>query len=220
MSRMRTLTLSMAALLSCAVLAGCASGHSGANSQANSDPAGSMSSTSPDQSPSAGPTSPSGGSPSPVGTAVPVSGGMGLTVLSLSGPFQPAGPYLGTSIQAILQQMSAALGGKQPSCPANGCWADAKVPAGVMLLAVRPGQTSCNQLHAVTVAKPTATTVRVDLQLANACRVGQGSAARAAAMLFALPRSALTPAAAVTVQVRASALLGQPYQSIGSAHLS
>jgi len=216
---MRTLTLSVAALLSCAVLAGCASGHPGANSQANSDPAGSLSSTGSSSGPT-GPTSPAGGSPNPVGTAVPVSGGVGLSVLSVSGPFQPAGPYLGTSVQAILQQMSAALGGKQPSCPVNGCWADAKVPAGSLLLAVRPGQTSCNQLHAVTVAKPTATAVRVDLQLANACRVGQGSAARAAAMLFALPRSALTPAAAVTVQVRVSALIGQPYQSIGSAHLS
>jgi hypothetical protein len=219
MSKMRTLNLSITVLLSCAVLAACASGHPGANSQANSDPAGSAASTGPAQSQSGGPTSPSGGSPSPVGTAVPVSGRVGLSVLSLSGPFQPAGPYLGTSVQAILQQMSAALGGKQPSCPANGCWADAKVPAGSLLLAVRPGQTSCNQLHAVTVAKPTATAVRVDLQLANACRVGQGSAARAAAMLFALPRSALAPGTG-TVQVRASALIGQPYQSIGSVHLS
>jgi len=209
---MRTLTLSVTALLSCAVLAGCASGHSGATSQANSDPAGSISATGPIQSPS-------GGTPSPSGSAVPVSGPVGLTVLSLSGPYQPAGPYLGTSIQAILEQM-AGKQGITSSCPAAGCWADAKVPAGSLLLAVRPGQTACNRLHNVTVAKPTATEVRVDLQLANACRVGEGSAARMPAMLFALPRSAMTPAAALTVQVRVSALLGQPYQSIGSAHLS
>jgi hypothetical protein len=209
---MRTLTLSITALLSCAVLASCASGHSGANSQANSDPAGSAASTGPAQSPS-------GGTPGPSSSAVPVSGPVGLTVLSLSGPYQPAGPYLGTSIQAILEQM-AGKQGITSSCPAAGCWADAKVPAGSLLLAVRPGQTSCNRLHNVTVAKPTATEVRVDLQLANACRVGEGSAARMPAMLFALPRSAMTPAAALTVQVRVSALLGQPYQSIGSAHLS
>jgi hypothetical protein len=208
---MRTLTLSVTALLSCAVLAGCASGHPGANSQANSDPAGTVSTTGPVQSPS-------GGTPGPSGSAVPISGPVGLTLLSLSGPYQPAGPYLGTSVQAILEQMAGKQGIK-PSCPAAGCWADAKVPAGALLLAVRPGPTSCNQLHAVSVAKPTADSVRVDLQLANACRVGQGSAARMPAMLFALPRSALAPGA-VTVQVRASALLGQPYQSIGSAHLS
>jgi hypothetical protein len=215
---MRTLNLSITVLLSCAVLAGCASGHSGANSQANSDPAGSIGSTGPAQSPSGGPPSPSGGSPSPVGTAVPVSGPVGLSVLSLTGPLQPAGPYLGTSVQAILEQMAGKQGIK-PSCPAAGCWADAKVPAGALLLAVRPGLTSCNRLHAVSVAKPTADSVRVDLQLANACRVGQGSAARMPAMLFALPRSALAPGTG-TVQVRASALIGQPYQSIGSVHLS
>lgn len=214
MSRMRTLTLSVAAALTCAVLAGCASGHPGANSQANSDPAGNPSSS------SSGFVSP-GGSPSPSGsgTAVPVSGPVGLTVLSLSGPYQPPGPYLGTSVQAILEQM-AGKQGITSSCPAAGCWSDAKVPAGSLLLAVRPGPLNCNRLHAVTAVKPTATTVRVDLQLANACRVGEGSAARMPAMLFALPRSVLTPAAALTVQVRVSALLGQPYQSIGSAHLS
>lgn len=210
MSRMRTLTLSVAALLSCAVLAGCASAHPGANSRANSDPAGSISSANPATSPS----SPS----SPSGSAVPVSGPVGLTVLSLSGPLQPAGPYLGTSVQAILEQMAGKQGIK-PSCPAAGCWTDAKVPAGALLLAVRPGLTSCNRLQAVSVAKPTAGSIRVDLQLASACRTGVGSAARMPAMLFALPRSALAPGA-VTVQVRASALLGQPYQSIGSAHLT
>jgi hypothetical protein len=215
MSRMRTLTLSVAALLSSAVLAGCASGHPGANSQANSDPAGNPSSSS---SGFVSPGAPSS-SASPAASAVPISGPVGLTVLSLSGPYQPAGPYLGTSIQAILEQM-AGKQGITSSCPAAGCWADAKVPAGSLLLAVRPGQTACNRLHNVTVAQPTATEVRVDLQLANACRVGEGSAARMPAMLFALPRSAMTPAAALSVQVRVSALLGQPYQSIGSAHLS
>jgi hypothetical protein len=218
---MRTLPLSVAALLSCAVLAGCASGRSG-TSQANSDPAGSISSTQPAGTPSSnGSASPPGSAvpASPASTVVPVSGPVGLSVLSLSGPYQPAGPYLGTSVQAILQQMSGALGGKQPACPAEGCWTDAKVPAGSLLLAVRPGPTSCNRLHAVSVAKPTADSVQVDLQLANACRAGQGSAARMPAMLFALPRSALAPGA-VTVQVRASALIGQPYQSLGSAHLS
>jgi hypothetical protein len=207
MSRMRTLTLSIATLLSCAALAGCASGHPGATSRANSDPAGSISSASPAESPT-----------SSSGSAVPVSGPVGLSVLSLAGPLQPAGPYLGTSVQAILEQMAGKQGIK-PSCPAAGCWADAKVPPGALLLAVRPGLTACNRLQAVSVAKPTADSVRVDLQLAGACRTGVGSAARMPAMLFALPRSALAPGA-VTVQVRASALLGQPYQSIGSAHLS
>ena len=217
MSRMRTLTLSVAALLSCAVLAGCASGRTGANRAANSDPGGNIS-PSGFVSPTGSPTS-SVGSATPSGTAVPVSGPVSLSVLSLAGPYAPAGPYLGTSVQAILAQMQTALGGKSPSCPAAGCWTDAKVPTGSLLLAVRPGPLNCNRLHAVSVAKPTADSVRVDLQLANACRVGQGSAARMPAMLFALPRSALAPGA-VTVQVRSSALLGQPYQSLGSARFS
>jgi hypothetical protein len=196
-------------------LAGCANGRSGTSTQANSDPAGNPSSSSSGFVSPGPPTN----STSPSSSAVPVSGPVGLTVLSLSGPYQPAGPYLGTSVQAILEQM-AGKQGITSSCPAAGCWADAKVPAGSLLLAVRPGPLNCNRLHAVTVAKPTATTVRVDLQLANACRVGEGSAARMPAMLFALPKSVLTPGAALTVQVRASALLGQPYQPIGSAHLS
>ncbi|HET6209464.1 MAG TPA: hypothetical protein VFD94_03735, partial [Jatrophihabitans sp.] len=139
---MRPLTLSVAALLSCAVLAGCAS-RTGSAGQAGSDPAGNPGSTS-SQSPSG--SSPSSSSPSGApGTAVPVSGPVSLSVLSLTGPLEPPGPYLGTSVEAILKQMSTALGGKQPTCLAAGCWTDARVPAGSLLLAVRPDVTSCNQ---------------------------------------------------------------------------
>ena len=52
--------------------------------------------------------------------------------------------------------MSTALGGKQPTCLAAGCWTGVGCRPAACCWRSAPALTSCNQLHAVSVAKLTA----------------------------------------------------------------
>jgi len=198
-----------------AVLTACASAGS-AGSSAGGTTAGGTGSTSAAPSSASSPASPSG---SPSGkAAIAVSGSVPASVLSLAGPFEPAGPYLGASIDSLLNQFRSGLGGNSPTCAKAGCWSDAQVPAGSLLVAVRPGLASCFRVRSIAVSGPAAGTVQLDLQLVGVCRVGVGSAARMPAILMALPSSALPKSGPLNVTVRVSANLGQPFQPIGTAH--
>jgi hypothetical protein len=142
-----------------------------------------------------------------------ISGPIGVTLLSRSGPLEPAGPFLGTDMADLLGKYRAALGGQQPSCLPSGCWADARIPTGSVLLAVRPESTACYQLTQITSAQP-AGGVRLDLQLNYVCRTGVGTAARMAGWLFALPTGALPAGGKLTVRV--SARPGTSYTTLGT----
>lgn len=146
---------------------------------------------------------------------ITVSGPVTASVLSLTGPYQPAGPYLAASLNGLLAQMSEDLGGKAPACPAAGCWYGAKVPAGSVLLAVRPALTACTHVQHVQTDKLAAGSVRIDLQLTGSCRPGAGSAARMPAMLLALKSSTLSAIDSVDIDVRASDRPGDPMQELG-----
>ncbi|MGI8667662.1 MAG: hypothetical protein ACR2N4_16830 [Jatrophihabitans sp.] len=214
-------------LLAVLLLSGCAATNStpapaGTNSAPT--PASSNSASTPagaGRGPTSGtPTSPASGLPVPAPSdsdGIQVAGPVTVSVLSLTGPLQPAGPYLGTGIAALLSQFRAALGGSAPTCLPAGCWSGARVPANSVLLSVRPATGSCDRLHSIQTAELAAGSVRLDLQLAQACRPGQGTAARSAAMLFALSSASLPRTGRLSVLVRVSTQAGQPFQSLGTA---
>lgn len=142
-----------------------------------------------------------------------ISGPVAVSLLSRSGPYEPAGPYLGRNISDLLDAYQSTLG-KKPSCQPNGCWADARVPSGSLLLAVRPASVACYQLTHITTAQ-SAGTVRIDLQLNYVCRAGVGTAARMAGWLFALPASVQSPGGGLAVTVRVSPKPGTAYTMLG-----
>jgi hypothetical protein len=146
-----------------------------------------------------------------------ISGPVAVSLLSRSGPYDLAGPYLGHSITELLDGYQSALGGRKPSCPSAGCWADARVPSGSLLLAVRPASVACYQLTHITTAQPAAATIRIDLQLNYVCRPGVGSAARMAGWLFALPANVASANGGLEVTVRVSPQPGTPYTMVGGA---
>jgi hypothetical protein len=145
-----------------------------------------------------------------------VSGPVAVSLLSRSGPVDPAGPYLGRTVSELLGRYRAALGNRQPACLPAGCWTDAKVPAGSLLLAVRPALVACYALVRIQTARPMATAIRLDLQLNYVCRPGAGSAARMGGWLLALPAAALPPSGPVTVTVRVSPGPGTDYTTLGT----
>jgi hypothetical protein len=144
-----------------------------------------------------------------------VSGPVAVSLLSRSGPLDPAGPYLGHSITELLAGYQSALG-RQPSCLPSGCWADARIPSGSLLLAVRPETVACYQLTHLTTAQ-SAGAIRMDLQLNYVCRPGAGTGARMAGWLFALPANVLPAGGGLEVTVRVSPRPGTPYAMLGGA---
>ncbi len=208
-------------------LAGCASGSQTVPPNA---PAGS---TAPPTSAAPSGAAPSSAAPSKAGpgsTSRPVpapapsdsdglqvSGPVAVSLLSRAGPLQPAGPYLGRTVTELLGRYRAALSGDQPSCPASGCWPDAKIPNASMLLAVRPATVACYQLLSIHTATP-ASGIEVDLQLNYVCRPGAGTGARMTGWLFGLPLAALP--ASGRVSVRASLRPGTAFTDLGSAPIS
>src|SRR4051794_33462547 len=129
-----------------------------------------------------------------------ISGPVAVSLLSRTGPLQPAGPYLGRDLAGLLGRYRTALAGQQPTCLPAGCWADARIPANTVLLAVRPAPVACYQALSIRTARPAPTAVRLDLQLNYVCRPGAGSAARMAGWLLSLPVPA-TAGLKVTVRV-------------------
>lgn len=144
-----------------------------------------------------------------------VSGPVVVRLLSRSGPLQPAGPYLGHDLAELLSRYRAELGGSEPSCPVAGCWTDAKIPPGSVLLALRPAPVACYQLLSMKTSQPGPAAVELDLQLNYNCRPGAGTAARMASWLLALPAGALASGGRVTV--RASLRPGTGFTSLGEA---
>jgi len=128
-----------------------------------------------------------------------VSGPVPVSLLSRSGPLQPAGPYLGRTLSGLLGHYRAGAGGA-PACLPAGCWSDAQVPGGALLLGVRPAPVACYQVLSMHTARPAPAAVQLDLQLSYTCRPGAGSAARMAGWLLSLPVPA-TPGLSVTVRV-------------------
>ncbi|MFL6164178.1 MAG: hypothetical protein ACJ74U_18405 [Jatrophihabitantaceae bacterium] len=147
------------------------------------------------------------------------SGPVAVSLLSRTGPLDPAGPYLGRDQAELLDRYRAALGGHPPGCLPAGCWSDARVPDASVLLAVRPAAVACYQLLRVQTSRPTADELQLDLQLNYTCRPGAGTAARMAGWLFALPASALPPSGPLTVTVRVSPRPGAGYDTVGRATL-
>ncbi len=144
-----------------------------------------------------------------------VRGPVAVRLLSRSGPLQPAGPYLAGDRTALLGRYRTALGGSEPSCPVAGCWIDATIPPGSLLLGVRPATAACYQLLSITSSQPGPAALQLDLQLNYTCRTGAGSAARMASWLLALPAGALAPGGRVTV--RASLRPGTGFSTLGEA---
>lgn len=206
-------------LLPMLLLAGCASTSSSGSSAGGS---GGLSAT-PPLTP--GPTgSPSGSASRQPGPApsdsdgLQISGPVAVSLLSRTGPVDPAGPYLGKDVTDLLGRYRAALGGRQPSCQPAGCWSDAKVPAGSLLLAVRPALVACYQVQRIQTARDSASAIRLDLQLNYVCRPGMGSAARMAGWLIAVPADTAT-GNRLTVTVRVSLRPGTAFGTLGSATL-
>ncbi|HEU5270992.1 MAG TPA: hypothetical protein VFU36_13790 [Jatrophihabitans sp.] len=147
-----------------------------------------------------------------------ISGPIAVSLLSRTGPVDPAGPYLGKDVTDLLGRYRAALAGRQPSCQPAGCWSDAKVPAGSLLLAVRPTLVACYQVQRIQTARDSASAIRLDLQLNYVCRPGMGSAARMAGWLIAVPATAAA-GNRLTVTVRVSLRPGTAFGTLGSATL-
>lgn len=214
-------------LLPALLLAGCASTSTSAGSGSagsGSTGSGSIASGSTVSPPiSVGSTgSPSGGvSPGPAPSdsdGLQISGPVAVSLLSRTGPLDPAGPYLGKDLTQLLGRYQAALAGRQPKCQPAGCWSDAKVPTGSLLLAVRPALVACYQVQRIQTGRDSASAVRLDLQLNYVCRPGMGSAARMAGWLIALPADAAA-GGRLTVTVRVSQRPGTPFSTLGSATL-
>jgi hypothetical protein len=140
-----------------------------------------------------------------------------VSLLSRSGPVDPAGPYLGRNVAELLGRYRTALSPRQPACLTAGCWTDAKVPANSLLLAVRPALVACYALVRIQTARPAAADVRLDLQLNYVCRPGAGSAARMGGWLLALPAAALPSSGPLAVTVRVSPGPGSDYTTLGTA---
>jgi hypothetical protein len=212
--RIVRLTCLFAVLLA---LAGCAStsssGTSAGGGGEGSTAGPSFSATSiPSGSPSGSMSQPPGPAPSD-SDGLQISGPIAVSLLSRSGPLEPAGPFLGTTVAEVLDRYRATLGGQQPSCLPAGCWTDARIPSGNLLLAVRPESVACYQLTHITTAQP-AGGLRLDLQLNYVCRAGAGTGARMAGWLFALPTGALPAGGHLTVRV--SARPGTGYTTLGT----
>jgi hypothetical protein len=145
-----------------------------------------------------------------------VSGPVPVSLLSRAVPLDPTGPYLGQNVTDLLGQYRSALGSRQPTCLPAGCWADARVPSGSLLLAVRPASVACYQLTRITTAQ-SAAAVRIDLQLNYVCRPGAGTAARMAGWLFALPANVRPAGGGLAVTVRVSPKPGTAYTMLGGS---
>ena len=215
-------------LLPMLLLAGCASTNSSGSSADAGSGAGSGSggfgsgglSATPPLTP--GPSgSPSSGQPGPAPSdsdGLQISGPVAVSLLSRTGPVDPAGPYLGKDMTELLGRYRAALSGRQPTCQPAGCWSGAKIPAGSVLLAVRPAMVACYQVQRIQTARDSASAIRLDLQLNYVCRPGMGTAARMAGWLIALPADAAA-GNRLTVTVRVSLRPGTAYGTLGSATL-
>jgi hypothetical protein len=200
-------------LLTCLILplllvAGCSSaGRAGGGPGASGDSAASPPGSSAERQPGPAPSDSDG---------LQISGPVAVSLLSRSGPLQPAGPYLGRDLAGLLGRYRTALGGQQPTCLPAGCWADARIPANTVLLAVRPAPVACYQLLSVRTARTTPAAVRLDLQLNYVCRTGAGSAARMDGWLLALP---VPVTAGINVTVRVSLRPGTEFSTLGIAAL-
>ncbi|MEO6703613.1 MAG: hypothetical protein ABIP57_19250 [Jatrophihabitantaceae bacterium] len=150
---------------------------------------------------------------------ITVGGPVGVHVLSMTGPFEPAGPFLAGSVPGLLAQIRDGLGGKAPACPTAGCWHGAKVPAGTVLVAIRPAPNACQHVQHIQSVKSSTGQIELDLQLAGLCRPGAGSAARMPAMLLAVDSAALPASGSVSIELRAAAA-GATMQSIGGVSAS
>lgn len=209
MTRLRTIRTAVPALIGVALLAllsACAS-----SSQRESPPTVRTSVT-PVQAGSPAAT------PEPGTSAVAVTGPIKASVLSLAGPYDPAGPVLGRSVDEVLMGLrKAASAGRPVTCAKLPCWSGVAAPAGSLLLAVRPGPVSCYSPRTVAVTPTGSDALRVDIQSMGVCRPGAGSAARMPAMLIALPGSALPSSGNVTVTVRLSTNTGVAFSPLGTA---
>ncbi|HTZ43255.1 MAG TPA: hypothetical protein VMB79_05280 [Jatrophihabitans sp.] len=202
------------ALLLCLslVVAGCASVSPSGSGAASGSPGGSA--DSPPGAGSPGPDPTGAGSPVPAPSdsdGLQLLGPVPLSLLSLTGPLQPAGVHLARTLPALLDRYRAA---GTLACPPAGCWHDAQVPAGTVLLGVRPATVACYRVSSITTARQPEG-LRLDLQLAYRCPPGRGSAARMPAMLIGLPAGADTG----RVTVRASLGPGTPFDTLGTATL-
>ncbi len=214
---MRPFSLASAVVLTLA-LTGCGStvvgGAGGAS--ASSTASGTLAPITPSRS-----ITPSAPAPSPSGSgAITVSGAVPASVLSLTGPLALAGPFLGTSVSGLLNQMRTASGVHPLACLPAGCWRDAQVPPGNLLVAVRPTLISCFRMRSIHTSRPSPATVELDLELTGVCRPGQGMAARMPALLIALPTASLPKTGRLTVLARLSVIPGQPLQTLGSASIA
>ena len=189
------------------LVAGCSSAGRAAGGQPSGDLVASPPSSSAQRQPGPAPSDSDG---------LQVSGPVAVSLLSRSGPLQPAGPYLGKDLAGLLGRYRTALAGQQPTCLPAGCWADARIPADTVLLAVRPAPVACYQVLSIHTARPAPTAVRLDLQLNYVCRPGAGSAARMAGWLLSLPAPS---AAGLNVTVRVSLRPGTDFSTLGTATL-
>src|SRR5206468_12814664 len=106
------------------LIAGCSSAGRAAGGGPSGDSAASPPSSSAQRQPGPAPSDSDG---------LQISGPVAVSLLSRSGPLQPAGPYLARDLAGLLGRYRTALRGQQPTCLPARRRADARVPADPVL---------------------------------------------------------------------------------------
>ena len=153
------------------------------------------------------------------GTSItaPPSGTVRVSLVSLNGPLQPAGPIAATTLDALGAKLRAALGGTPPTCPAEKCWRDAKIGAPSLLVAVRIGDVACLPPVSADGVRSGDTTLRIDIHAVDRCHQtnGSGALARATASLWSVALADLPRHTRVTVAVRFTTDAGHSFTPVG-----
>jgi hypothetical protein len=149
--------------------------------------------------------------------AAPPTGTVRVSLVSLNGPLQPAGPIAATTLAALDADLRTALGGTPPTCLATKCWRDAKIGAPSLLVAVRIGDVACLPPVSADGVRTGDTTLRIDIHAVDRCHQtnGSGALARATAGLWSVPLADLPRHTRVTVAVRFTTDAGHSYTPVG-----
>lgn len=158
-------------------------------------------------------SSPTGGT----SIAAPPTGTVPVSLVSLNGPLQPAGPIAATTLDALGAELRAALGGTPPTCLPGPCWRDAKVGAPSLLVAVRIGDVACLPPVSADGVRTGDTTLRIDVHAVDRCHQtnGSGALARATAGLWSVALADLPRHTRVTVAVRFTTDAGHSFTPVG-----
>lgn len=142
-----------------------------------------------------------------------------LSVLSLKGPSDPAGPAAATSLVDLINTLRGEQRGKALACPGS-CWGDARINGPTLLLAVRLGTEACYKVaRAYAVPQGDVSKLVVDIDADYLCNGdgGGGTRARASLVLLGVPVSRIPVHGATSIDGELATGPDSGFTSLGTA---